>query len=59
MTHTLLASLTDNIELTTETLLTQLANQLKHPNPDVVIQGGLSIVDDFIQRGIVILAEPA
>jgi hypothetical protein len=56
MTHALLAALTDNVELTTETLLIQLANQLKHPNPDVVIQGGLGIVDDFISRGIIVSA---
>jgi hypothetical protein len=57
MTHALLVTLTNNVELTTDDLLSQLANQLQHPNPNIVKEGGLTIVNDFIQRGIVILTE--
>jgi len=58
MTHTLLTALADNTELTTNALLTKLADDLQHPNPAIIIEGGLSIVNDFMQRGIVILAAP-
>lgn len=56
MTHALLTALADNTELTTKTLLKKLVSDLQHPNPDVVIEGGLSIVNDFISRGIIIPA---
>jgi hypothetical protein len=56
MTHALLLALTDNAEQSTSSILSKLADDLQHPNPDTVIQGGLTILDDFISRGIVISA---
>ncbi|HIE91108.1 MAG TPA: DUF2063 domain-containing protein [Methylophilaceae bacterium] len=54
MTHALLTALADNTELSTQALLAKLAQDFRHPNPGIVIEGGLSIVNDFIHRGIVV-----
>ncbi|HIF18560.1 MAG TPA: DUF2063 domain-containing protein [Cycloclasticus sp.] len=56
MTHALLTALADNTELTTNALLIKLANDLQYPNPAIIIEGGLNIVNDFISRGIIVLA---
>lgn len=56
MTHALLVALTNNTNLLTSQILSKLAKDLQHPNPDVVIEGGLTILDDFISRGIVVPA---
>jgi hypothetical protein len=57
VTHALLETLTDNTEQATLSVLNKLADDLQHPNPDILIQGGLSILNDFISRGIVISAQ--
>lgn len=57
MTHALLIALTNNTKLLTSQILSTLANDLQHPNPDLVIEGGLTILDDFISRGIVVPAK--
>ncbi|MEO1889078.1 MAG: putative DNA-binding domain-containing protein [Cycloclasticus sp.] len=54
MTHALLTALADNTALTTKALLTKLAADMQHPNADIVIEGGLSIVNDFLSRGIIV-----
>ncbi|ORU91866.1 MAG: DUF2063 domain-containing protein [Cycloclasticus sp. symbiont of Poecilosclerida sp. N] len=54
-THALLTALSDNTELTTRDLLSKLAQDLQHPNPQVVIDGGLTILEDFILRSIVVI----
>ncbi|HAI96468.1 MAG: DUF2063 domain-containing protein [Cycloclasticus sp.] len=54
MTHALLTALTNNTHTVTNDILFQLAQHLQHPKPEIVIEGGLSILNDFIQRGIVI-----
>lgn len=56
MTHALLQELAKNTELTSLQILTTLAKQMQHQNTDVVIQGGLSMLNDFISRGIIITA---
>jgi len=56
ITHALLVALTDNTERTTELILSKLADDLQHPDPSVIIDGGLTILNDFISRGIVISA---
>jgi len=56
MTHALLVALTNNTNLLTSEILSKLAKDLQHPNPDLVIEGGLTILNDFISRGIVIPA---
>jgi len=54
MTHALLQELAENKALTSLQILTMLAKQMQHKNIDVVVQGGLSILNDFISRGIII-----
>lgn len=36
----------------------QIAKELQHPNPDVVIEGARSLIDDWVQRSILILPSP-
>ena len=55
-THALLERLKNNTNKTTAELLATLAKDLQHPKPDTVIEGGLTILKDFIHRGIVISA---
>lgn len=57
VTHALLETLANNTEQATLSVLNKLADDLQHPNPDTLIQGGLSIINDFISRGIVISAQ--
>jgi len=57
ITHALLVALANNTNLLTSQILSKLAKDLQHPNPDVVIEGGLTILDDFINRGIVVPAQ--
>ncbi|PCI21958.1 MAG: DUF2063 domain-containing protein [Piscirickettsiaceae bacterium] len=54
MTHALLEKLSNNSSLTCQQILTALADEMQHPNPDIVIQGGASILLDFVSRGIVV-----
>ena len=56
MTHALLNLLSDNKDQLIEPLLEKLAIDTQHPNPSLVVQGGTSIVEDFISRGIIISA---
>jgi|TARA_R110002096_G_scaffold374321_2_gene567947 hypothetical protein len=56
MTHALLNRLSDNKDQLIEPVLKQLAIDTQHPNPSLVMQGGTSIVEDFISRGIIISA---
>jgi hypothetical protein len=41
-------------QLTTRQILTDIAQQLNHPNPDVVIQGGLQILHDLKNRDVIL-----
>lgn len=54
MTHALLEMLANNSQKSCETILHKLAKDMQHPKPDVVIEGGLSIIKDFIERGIIV-----
>ncbi len=56
ITHALLVALADNTEQTTDLILSKLADELQHPDPSIIIDGGLTILNDFISRGIVISA---
>ena len=38
----------------TEAMLQQIANELNHPDPQLVIQGGLSILQDLFQRSVIL-----
>jgi hypothetical protein len=41
-------------DLTSKDILNQIAEQLNHPNPDVVIQGGLQILHDLKTRDVIL-----
>ncbi len=54
VTAQLLQYITDDSGLTSRQMLTNIAEQLNHPNPDVVIQGGLQILHDLKTRDVII-----
>ena len=54
VTAQLLQYISEDSSLTCKQMLTSIAEQLNHPNPDVVIQGGLQILDDLKTRGVII-----
>lgn len=53
VTHRLLELMAENESVTLQTQCLQIAAEINHPQPNVVVQGGLSIVRDLHQRGIV------
>lgn len=58
VTARLLELLTNNEQqLSGQACLEQIAQELQHPNPSVVIQGGLGILQDLQQRDVIIGAE--
>ena len=56
VTHALLEKLAKNSSLNSLSILKKLAKDMQHPNPGVVIQGGLGIISDFISRGVIVCA---
>ena len=44
----------ENDKATVEDILTIIVSELNHPNPDVVIQGGLDILRDFSKKGVIL-----
>lgn len=50
----LLALLKEDTQLSGRRALQQIAAELQHPNPDVVINGGRQILQEWRQRGIVL-----
>ncbi len=54
VTAQLLQYLSEDSNITSKQMLTSIAEQLNHPNPDVVIQGGLQILHDLKTRDVVI-----
>jgi len=54
VTALMLQMLSEDKQLTSKQILTHIAEQLNHPNPDVVIQGGLQILYDLKNRGVII-----
>lgn len=57
VTHRLLELMNENEAGTLQTQCQQIAAEINHPQPEVVLQGGLSIVQDLYKRGIVTLLE--
>jgi hypothetical protein len=53
VTALMLKMISDDNKLTGKEILTQIAEQLSHPNPDVVIQGGLQILHDLKTRDVI------
>ena len=54
VTAQLLHSITVNPDKTGRTLLQQIASELKHSKPDIVIQGGLEILNDLKKREVIL-----
>ncbi len=54
MTHALLEKLSNNSQKNCEAILNTLAEEMQHPKPKVVIEGGLSIIREFIERGVIV-----
>lgn len=46
-------------EASGEALLRRIADELRHPNPEVVIRGGLEILEDLRRRGVLAGTRPA
>lgn len=44
----------ENNKMTTKQILSDIAEKLDHPNPDVVIQGGLQILYDLKNRDVIL-----
>jgi len=54
VTAQLLQYLAEDSKLTGQQMLSNIAEQLNHPDPDVVIQGGLQILQDLKNRDVII-----
>ena len=54
VTARLIELLSEDNHLTGREALNQIANELRHPQPDVVINGGLEILQDLLQRDVVL-----
>jgi len=50
----LLQLILDERQQTTRQMLTTIAEQLQHPNPELVIQGGLQILHDLKTRNVIL-----
>jgi hypothetical protein len=54
VTARLIQLLGEDNNLTGREALTQIANELQHPQPDAVVSGGLEILADLHQRDVVL-----
>ena len=50
----LIEELQKNSDKTGEEILLQIADQLKHPDPNIVIEGGFEVIRDFKNRDIIL-----
>ena len=50
----LIEALQKNSDKTGEEILLQIAEQLKHPDPKIVIEGGFEVIQDFKNRDIIL-----
>ena len=53
MTYRLLEIIQEQDNSNTETCLKQVAKEMNHPNPELVISGGLQILKDLAEKTIV------
>ncbi len=56
MTYRLLELIQADEPCLTKTCLTQIAQESQHPNPEIIISGGLQILTDLYQKGIIWVA---
>ena len=54
VTAHLLQLILEDRNLTTRQMLVNIAEQLQHPNPEIVIQGGLQILHDLKTRNVIL-----
>ena len=54
VTAHLLQLITQDTQQTSRQMLTSIADQLQHPDPDVVVQGGLQILNDLKTRNVIL-----
>ena len=54
VTALMLQMISEDKQLTSKQILHHIAEQLNHPNPDVVIQGGLQILHDLKNRNVIL-----
>lgn len=54
VTAQMLKMISENNQLSGKQILQHIAEQLNHPNPDVVIQGGLQILHDLKTRDVIL-----
>jgi len=53
ITYRLLAILQERESLLTETCLRRIADESRHPNPELIISGGLQILKDLAEKNII------
>ena len=54
VTAMLIQLMTDNKELTTKQILENIAEQMNHPDPNIVIEGGMQIMRDLKNRNVIL-----
>lgn len=54
ITAQLIQLINDEQHLTTKQILEDIAKQMQHPDPDVVIEGGYQIIQDLKNRGVIL-----
>ena len=54
VTAMLIQLMTDNKGLTTKQILENIAEQMNHPDPNVVIEGGMQIMQDLKDRNVIL-----
>ena len=52
-TYRLLQLIQENESLPAKDYLQQVADEMEHPNPEVVLKGGLQILEDLLKKGII------
>ncbi len=52
MTYRLLAIIQERGQVRTEDCLKQLAEESQHPNPDIIVTGGLQILKDLVEKTV-------
>jgi hypothetical protein len=53
MTYRLLEVIQESKWTSIENCLSQVAKELNHPNPELIIAGGLQILEDLVEKGII------
>ncbi len=56
ITYRLLQLIQENEEMLTENCLTQVADELNHPNPEIIIEGGLQILKELAEKTVITVA---